>query len=402
MMYKFPKSRLLPGLFFLIPALLAAEPFYSPAWGFRIDLPPDMELQAGDGRNKFSFRSGENVVFELAAYDASRYESIGQMALDVKERLGSSGDISGFNYYGMDAALMELSFPGSKGWALFVELEGAGGAASAGAAPAGAENQGGGPKPKLLALAFGPAERAELQPLYLSVLDSVAPAPLFALAPGPITEFAYPRENRKQVRPANSRSQAWIFDTDAEAAQSLVDREFGVLRRYGSGPYWKEAWIRFYRAIYRDSFDRLRDIALVLGQEWARGKDAPANGGSGAAAGAIPGQALKWVQSFSYERDLMGSDFVNLVSAALEGRGDCDTRSLLWAVVLSQAEIPAAIMVSRDYSHAMGLAGIDGPGARFEFAGREWLVAETTAQVGLGLINSETSDSGKWIGVNFY
>ncbi|MDR1129068.1 MAG: hypothetical protein LBL20_07130, partial [Treponema sp.] len=347
--------------------------------------------------DKFSFRSDENVVFELAAYDAPRYESIGQMALDIQGRLGSSGDISGFSYYGLDAALMELSFPGSKGWALFVELEGTGEAASAGAASAGTASAGAGnrgPKPKLLALAFGPAERAELQPLYLSVLDSVAPAPLLTLAPGPITEFAYPRENRKQVRPANSRSQAWIFDTDAEAAQSLVDREFGILRRYESGPYWKEAWIRFYRAIYRDSFDRLRDIALALGQEWARGGDTPAGG--------IPCHALKWVQSFSYERDLMGSDFVNLVSAALEGRGDCDTRSLLWAVVLSQAEIPAAIMVSRDYSHAMGLTGIDGPGARFEFAGREWLVAETTAQVSLGLINSETSDSGKWIGVNFY
>ncbi|MDR1410709.1 MAG: hypothetical protein LBI91_00725 [Spirochaetaceae bacterium] len=397
MMYKFRKSRLLLAFFCLMSALLAAEPLYSPTWGFRVDLPPDMELADGDGRNRFSFRSGENLVFELAAYDASRYESIGQMALDIQKRLGNSGDVSGFNYYGLDAALMELSFSGNEGWALCVELE-----KDAGAASSGAGERGGGPKPKLLALAFGPAGKTELQPLYLSILDSVAPAPLLTLAPGPVTEFAYPRENRKQVRPANSSSQAWVFDTDAEAAQFLVDREFGILRRYESGTLWKEAWVRFYRAIYRDSFDRLRDIALALGQEWARGGDSPAGGGNGAAAGGIPGQALKWVQSFSYERNLMGSDFVNLVSAALEGRGDCDSRSLLWAVILSQADIPAAIMVSREYSHAMGLAGVDGPGARFEFADKEWLVAETTAQVSLGLINSKTSDSGKWIGINFY
>jgi hypothetical protein len=353
-----------------------------------------MELQAGDGKNKFSFQSPEGVSFELAAYPASSYEDIGQMTADVQKRIGNTGAVSGFDYYGCDAALMELSFSGNEGWALFVELE---------ETAAGTENQGSGSRPKLLALAFGPAGKAEFQPLYLSVLDSVAPTALHTLAPGPITEFAYPRENRKRIHPANSRSQAWIFDTDAEAAQSLVDREFGILHRYASGPRWKEAWVRFYRAIFRDSFDRLRDIALSLEQEWAEGGDIPADGGkNGANAAGIPEQALKWVQSFSYERNLMGSDFVNLVSAALEGRGDCDSRSLLWAVILSQAEIPAAIMVSRDYSHAMGLVDRDGPGARFEFENRTWLVAETTARVALGQINRNNSDSEKWIGVNFY
>ncbi|MDR0709812.1 MAG: hypothetical protein LBF77_07075 [Spirochaetaceae bacterium] len=385
---KFQKSRFLMCLFCLIPALLAAEPLYSPSWGFRIDLPPDMELEAGDGKNKFSFRSPEGISFELAAYPASRYESIGQMTADVQKRLGNAGDVSGFDYYGQEAALMELSFSGNEGWALFIELEDT--------AAAGTENPGNGPKPKLLALAFGPAGKAELQPIYFSALDSVAPTALHTLAPGPVTEFAWPRENLKQIRPANSRSRAWIFDTDAEAAQSLVDREFGILRRYSAGPLWKEAWVRFYRAIFRDSFDRLRDIASVLGEEWADG------GGGDTKAAGIPEKALEWVQSFSYERNLMGSDFVNLVSAALEGRGDCDSRSLLWAVILSQANIPAAIMVSREYSHAMGLVDKDGPGARFGLEKKEWLVAETTAQVALGLINYKTSDSGKWIGINFY
>jgi hypothetical protein len=360
-----------------------------------------MELQAGDGKDKFSFRSPEGISFELAAYPASTYENIGQMAADIQKRLGNTGDVSGFDYYGQDAALMELSFSGNQGWALFVEL---GEKAAADAENQGiAENQGSAPKPKLAAFAFGPAGKTELQPLYLSALDSLAPTALHTLAPGPITEFAYPRENPKQIRPANSRSQAWIFDTDAEAAQSLVDREFSILRRYSSGPLWKEAWVRFYRAIFRDSFDRLRDIAFTLEREWAEENDTPANRGNDRAkAAGIPGQALKWVQSFSYERNLMGSDFVNLVSAALEGRGDCDSRSLLWAVILSHADIPAAIMVSREYSHAMGLVNIDGSGARFEFENKNWLVAETTAQVALGLIDSKTSDSEKWIGINFY
>jgi hypothetical protein len=97
----------------------------------------------------------------------------------------------------------------------------------------------------------------------------------------------------------------------------------------------------------------------------------------------------------------MGSDFVNLVSAATEGRGDCDSRALLWAVILEQANIPAAIMVSRDYGHAMGLAGLDGAGARFDLEGKSWLVAETTAIVPLGLIGAGVSETSKWLGVSF-
>jgi hypothetical protein len=373
---------LLPRLLCLIAAAalmpLAAEPLYSPAWGFRIDLPPDFELSGGDGRDKFSFISAGGISFELVAYPASVYESIDRMAADVGRRLGNAGDISVFDYYGQEAALMELSFGGvggNEGWALCIEL--------AEAAPSDG-------RPKLLALAFGPAGEAGYQPLYLSLLDSVAPAAPYTFTPGPITEFAWPRKSPRQVRLLNSRAEARIDEADTEAAQFLVDREFAVLRLYSSGPLWQEAWIRFYRAIFRDSFDRLRHIAAVLKQEWE------------ADSAALPQKALEWVQAFTYERDLMGSDFVNLVSAAVEGRGDCDSRSLLWAVILSHADIPAAVMVSREYSHAMGLAAIDGSGARFEFAGKSWLVAETTAPVALGLINSKTSDSEKWIGINFY
>jgi hypothetical protein len=352
-------------------------------------------LKGGDGKNKFSFQSPEGISFELAAYPGSSYETIEKMTRDVQKRLDNSGDVSYFDYYEHDAALMELSFAGNEGWALFVELE-----ETSAAGTAGTGQQNSGPRPKLLALAYGPAGNTALQPLFLSALDSVAPAAPHILAPGPVTEFAYPRERPTRVSLANSRSQAAIFDTDAEAAQALVDREFTILRYYEAGPLWKEAWVRFYRTIFRDSFDRLRDIAFTLEREWASGKTAPANGGAKTAG--IPEQALKWVQSFSYERDLMGSDFVNLVSAAVEGRGDCDSRSLLWAVILSQADIPAAIMVSREYSHAMGLADIAGPGARFEFENKKWLVAETTAETALGLINNKMSESSNWIGINFY
>jgi hypothetical protein len=129
-----------------------------------------------------------------------------------------------------------------------------------------------------------------------------------------------------------------------------VDREFEVLRRQADSPRWQQAWTRFYRAIHRDSYSRLSEVASALLRHWSQT----------ASAGDLPSQALGWVQSFAYERNFMGSDFVNPVSAALEGRGDCDSRAMLWAIILEQAGIPAAIMVSAHYSHAMGLVDLAG------------------------------------------
>jgi hypothetical protein len=74
---------------------------------------------------------------------------------------------------------------------------------------------------------------------------------------------------------------------------------------------------------------------------------------------------------------------------------------MLLAMILEQADIPAAIMVSRGHSHAMGLADVPGGGARFETGGKKWLVAETTDKVGIGLIDAAMSDIASWLGVTF-
>ena len=57
-------------------------------------------------------------------------------------------------------------------------------------------------------------------------------------------------------------------------------------------------------------------------------------------------------------------------------------------------------MVSDVYSHAMAAVDLAGSGARFPFGGREWLVAELTAPVTLGQIDSTMADPAGWIGVS--
>jgi hypothetical protein len=388
-------KKFLPWLFLLVPVVSGASPLFSPAWGFRLDLPENYRYSGGDGKDRFSFSAAGGASMDLAVYPApggaSPYESVEALARDVQSRLGSRGDTSFFEYQNKKAAVLELIFsnPGGQGrtktlagWGLCVEL----------GQPVGTGPDGNTPRPLLLALAYGPAEMEELMALYLSALDSIIPEEGDRRYPGPITEFSYPRQNRRLMPLAALNAEAWFYEEDAEASQALVDREFAVLKLALPDAGLKEARKRFYRAIYRDSWDRLADAAFVLERKLnvppLENRD-------------LAEQVLRWVQGFKYERDLMGSDFVNLTSAAREGRGDCDSRAMLWALILNQADIPAGIMISPELGHAAGLADLPGSGARFETDGKKWLVAETTAKVALGLIAEDYSEISKWTGVLF-
>jgi hypothetical protein len=293
------------------------------------------------------------------------------MAAAVNRRLGNTGDTAFFQYLEKEAAILELNFQKFSGWGLCIELEGS-------------------PPPLMLALAYASNAGAEMEFLHLCALDSIIPSKTEMRYPGPITEFSCPRGNQIEAPIFGTGLKTLIGENDAEAAQSLVDREYSLLTFYQSAPNWEEAWIRFYRAIYRDSWGRVEDAVSRLERTWNTGNER-----------AFAEKALAWVQGFNYERDFSGSDFVNMVSALTEGRGDCDSRAMLWAIILSQANIPAGMMVSEKHSHAMGLADVAGPGARLDIGGVKWLVAETTDKIGIGLIAQEMSGTESWLGIFF-
>jgi hypothetical protein len=381
------------SLIFIINILpLFAEPLNSPTWGFRIDLPPDYQYSGGDGKSHFSFTSPAGLSFDLAVYQGN-YTSVEAMASDVGRRLGNKGENSSFEYRGKKAVMMQLDFTDNAnknsrktGWGLSIEM-----------AKPETEGEASRSPPLLLALSYGPEGDQSLELLKLSVLDSLSPSTAESRYPGPVSDFSYPRGEKVMKALAGTYLDAQFGENDAEAAQALVDREFAVLKRYAASGQWQEAWIRFYRAIYRDSWERLIDASFQLERLWnvsSTEDDIDVQNRD------FAGLALEWVQSFIYERDLMGSDFVNLVTAVQEGRGDCDSRAMLWSIIMAQGCIPAGIMVSRDYSHAMGLADLKGPGARFP-GGKSYMVAETTTHVSIGMIAQEQSDIAQWLAVMF-
>ena len=366
-------------LLFFVPAFIFAEALYSPTWGFFLDLPEGYEYADGDGRDRFSFSGPSEAKFDLVVYGGN-YASVNELVTDVNKRIENRGEADFYSYRDRQAAVIKLTFGSFDGWGLCVELGD------------GSSDR----PPMLLALAYGPAGMRELELFHVSALDSIAPSPAERHYPGPLIEYSYPRGERRAAALTAGGISAMIYENDAEAAQVLIEREFQILQKYSNTVYLQDAWIRYYRFIYRDSYDRVTSAVAALVRNWGGYP-----GGSDEGKRAFAQRALSFVQGFEYERDLSGSDFLNLVSAVAEGRGDCDSRAILWAIILSHADIRCAFMVSGHYGHAMGLAEIAGTGARFEAGGTKWLVAETTASVDIGLIDQEVSDPQYWLAVIF-
>jgi hypothetical protein len=363
-------------LLLLVPVFVFSETLYSPTWGFFIDLPEGYDYIEGDGRDRFSFKGPSDAMFDLLVYNG-RFGTIRDLVTDINRRLGNSGDADFFNYNERQAAIIRLTFGGNYGWAFCVELD-----SSAN-------------RTMLLALAYCRQDSDALELLHISALDSICPSIAERYYPGPVIEYSYPRGEMKPVVLAGGIS-ALIRENDAEAAQALIEREFTILQLYANSQYWQDAWARYYRLVYRDSYDRITNPVFALARNWGG-----YNANTVEKKKDFAQRALYFVQGFEYKRDVNGSDFVNLVSAVTERTGDCDSRSMLWAIILSHVDIRAAMMVSPQYDHAMGLADIEGNGARFEHSGTKWLVAETTANVDIGLIDKEQSDPRYWFGVIF-
>jgi len=367
-----------------IPLLAFAGPMYSPTWGFFIDLPEGYEFIDGDGKDRFSFNGPQGLMFDIVVYNG-RFNSMLELVNDVNAKLSNKGDVDFFEYAGRLASVITLSFGEFSGWGLAVEL-----------------NSNTDTKPIMLALAYYPAANArggELDLFCLSALDSICPSEGARRYPGPIMEYSYPRGEAKKTPLVISGLTAMIHENDAEASQVLIEREFAIFNSYLNTPFLQDACIRYYRFIYRDSYSRISDAVSAIARNFAVG-----------ASGAkmtddqkrlFAQKTLTFVQGFSYERDLSGSDFLNLVTAITQGRGDCDSRAMLFALILAKADIGSALMLSHHYSHAMGLANVTGNGARFEALGTKWLVAETTAKIDIGLIDQELSDTSRWYAVVF-
>ena len=363
----------------LLAAPLAAKELAA-AQGASIDMPSGFTAGDGDGRTRFSyFDPAGELELDILVHEPQRFSTAGAMAAETLSKLGSRGDTSTFGYAGRDAAISELAFPlngtARKGYAVFV----AGKAGEAGYA----------------LIAHVDAARFDAYGEYLiSCLDGFSIDRAARREPGPVSQFLLPwpadRTARRTVAlPAGPADVAWSAE-EAAHELDLAIREYRVLALYAeTEDLWIDAWARFYRMVYRESAARLDGLTEAFARSLPL--DDPTE---------CARRVLAWVQGFTDTPDDSGIDFVPPLPAAFERRGDCDARAVVMAIVLERLGIDCVLMISREYSHAMVGVGVPGGGQRFTVGGRDYLVAETTAKVGIGMIDAGQADFSKWLGVD--
>jgi len=180
---------------------------------------------------------------------------------------------------------------------------------------------------------------------------------------GIITSQKYPIDDKKtfpvELTICDEKISTKLNKIDSFANQYVVDREFEVFKTYAisENPNISKfsifAWQRFYRMIEKDSLARLKKAAFDINsslQEIAIEKD------SENPDAAIAQMLLNWVQTFEYKRestDTSKADFNNLPSVLQNQGSDCDSRSLLVAVLLKNMGLDTCIFLSSEFSHAL-------------------------------------------------
>lgn len=362
------------ALAFCPVAQLAAEQLNSPEWGYALDLPEGYSLAEKTGTTRYHFTSElAPVELLIALYPRAQFKGADETLKFVTGQFKSAGTEVKLTWRHRSAAIGRIETASQGGWAIAVEL---------------ADNKG------WLAMATfsAKAKSNDYEALMISTLDAVFTDDGSYFESGPMTAFAWQKEKAvSQTFSDGKTTLAVPFNsTDAGGNQSVVDREFSLLTMYLKSNLVTPAWQRYYRMIYRDAWARLEKPAFMVGNAY------PSDPRK------LTEALLSWTQSFTYERDPAGADFMNLPETFATRKADCDARSLLMVLMLNQLGVDAVLLVSPEFSHAVAAVDCTGDGARFPVGKKKYLICDTTAKVGPGLIAADMADPSKWFAVTFY
>lgn len=344
-----------------------------------IDLPEGFKLENSSSDTSFQLQSTIAPVHAvIQIYREGKYKGTEDALKTTVSKLGLQGNFDTFDWRNNKTCISLFN-----GNLMGVQSSGYGAAAVI------PEN-----KSIILVLSWAEEKNAEAAGPYMcSLIDSIYVDIESYFSAGLLTSYTFPKKGAKDIKLKidGKDISTKIDESDREASEYLIDREYQVLLMYQKSNLWKEAWQRYYRLIFRDSSERLLqagfDITNALAPDC---KDTTE----------LAQKLLTWTQGFKYEREKTSSDFASLPSILLGSGSDCDSRSMLIAVLLQGMKADSIIFVSAEHSHAIAGLVSDHPGFGFNVNGKLYLTGETTAKdVTWGKIDSKQSDSSKWIPV---
>ncbi len=365
-----------------LASFLNAETISLGEYLFSADIPEGFALVERRGNDRLKF---QNSVFpaelQVAVYPYGDFDQAGKALSSVARQIGSLEECKELTWRGRKAAVSKLDFPLGKGWGAAAEL----------------------PQEKgwlvviaytysnAASLARGKFSEDELELFHLSVLDSFLTGVGNALSPGIVTTFAFPEEGELSVPFKTKKSEfSVLFNAcDAKANQYVVDREFLVLTKYAGTALEQAAWKRFYRMIYRDAWKRMERASFMIANQLSSNATERAK------------ELIEWLFSFDYTRDFAGSDFTSLPDAFTRKTGDCDTRCLLFVLLMRQMGTEAALLISPEFSHSVAAVALNVAGPVFAIEGKQLYALDLTSSKTGGKLSNEMAIADKWFAVTF-
>jgi len=363
----------------LVAGSASAIAVRNPEFGYSVDLPVGWtDADSSDPYHIGLMAPGGDAMIQIIALDPTTAPDGAGIAESMLEELNTRAELVPFDYVGRSACLADVSFVTAgnevRGYMVTIDAFLA--------------------DYVLIAFSLVDSYVANHDQL-LSALDSFALDDAGSLFPGPISAFYGSGDTDNatvELAFGTGTVRAPANRLMLEASQVLVEREARILAPYGSATrdVFEAAWRRYFRMIYRENYQQLlpvsRSIETRLESDGVPRVD-------------YPREVLAWLQGFDYVRTGGLSDFSPPVQCLVSSSGDCDSLALTYVILMHQLGFDAIVMVSDRYSHALAAVDTLGPGARFSFEGREWLVAELTEPVEMGQIAADMADPSGWIGV---
>ena len=375
-------------IIFAITSYSFSEQITDRDFGFSLDIPEGFEIAdyTEDGMSYVFSHPNIPVTLVMKLTEEKNAKSAAEVLNINLKKLNASGETDSFKWNGTVCGISNFSMSlddNYSGWAV--------------SAPVKIQDY------YVILLCYAPESKKGCEQFIISTINSLSINNEYLNTPGIITSYAFPSEGSESVllKIGGKEIKTSLDKSDEEAAMFVIDFEYSVLNLYANHKMWKEAWQRYYRMIYRDNAGRLQQTAKnIYDSIYPELKKSKPQDADIKYAQAL----LSWVQTFGYERaqSKIESDFTSL-PASIKGKGsDCDSRSMLVSVLLNYTGIDTAMLISREYSHAVVVTDIPAPGQTFTMEnGREYLFGETTARVTWGMLAQDQADRTKWIPVTF-
>lgn len=356
---------------------LSSEIISVPKYNYSVYLPEGWILQEYSDDSELSWLSHDNgVVFSVTSWSGEVFENINEMFDELTSGFNADGDFVQYKYLTRKSAIGEVTFTTNsleyKGWILFVN----------------------GSDFDYFISAFSLLENyidqySEIQ----SAIDSFAIGKEGELQPGPMSAFMDASPNRVDrvysVDFLGQELKISVSETDFSSTQTLIEREANVMLNYSNDPEnFYNAWKRYYKIIYRDSFKRMDSVYNALYPYLSQDKYDDYKKAE---------LIMFWLQGYEYKRDLnSASDLLNPLESVITKTGDCDARSLVMGILLSKFGIKSLLLTSEKVKHAMIAVLCQGDGAAFHYEGENYLTVELTAKALIGEIKESMSDPALW------